>query len=93
LTLLQTLHIILWTVFLIRSDLAPVILQLKTLGIVNVMRFDFVSSPPVEMMMRALEVSNQKYMNGSSNFLFRVHLNSYYMLWVLLMTLEDLPHH
>ncbi|GAO49035.1 helicase associated domain-containing protein [Saitoella complicata NRRL Y-17804] len=39
-----------------RSDLAPVILQLKALGIDNVARFDFMTPPPAEMMVRALEL-------------------------------------
>lgn len=39
-----------------RSCLAPVILQLKSLGIDNVARFDYVSSPPAELMIRSLEL-------------------------------------
>jgi ATP-dependent RNA helicase DDX35 len=39
-----------------RSNLAPVILQLKALGIDNVLRFDFLSPPPSELMARALEL-------------------------------------
>lgn len=39
-----------------RSDLAPVILQLKALGIDNVVRFDFLSPPPSELMSKALEL-------------------------------------
>ena len=39
-----------------RSNLAPVVLQIKALGIDNIVRFDFMSSPPSELMMRALEV-------------------------------------
>ncbi|OLL26800.1 putative ATP-dependent RNA helicase DHX35 [Neolecta irregularis DAH-3] len=39
-----------------RSDLAPVILQLKALGIDNVLRFDFITLPPAEMIVRALEL-------------------------------------
>ncbi|KAF7537635.1 hypothetical protein G7Z17_g12805 [Cylindrodendrum hubeiense] len=39
-----------------RSNLAPVILQLKALGIDNVIRFDFLSSPPAELMSKALEL-------------------------------------
>ncbi|KAJ3053474.1 hypothetical protein HK097_004188 [Rhizophlyctis rosea] len=39
-----------------RSNLATVILQLKALGIENVLRFDFLSPPPVEIMTRALEL-------------------------------------
>ncbi|KAM3581319.1 hypothetical protein VKS41_006147 [Umbelopsis sp. WA50703] len=43
-----------------RSNLAPVILQLKALGIDNVLRFHFLTAPPVEMMTRALEASVTK---------------------------------
>jgi ATP-dependent RNA helicase DDX35 len=43
-----------------RSNLAPVILQLKALGIDNVLRFNFLTPPPVEMMIRSLEVSSGK---------------------------------
>ncbi|PWW79001.1 P-loop containing nucleoside triphosphate hydrolase protein [Tuber magnatum] len=39
-----------------RSNLAPVLLQLKALGIDNVVRFDFVTPPPSELMARALEL-------------------------------------
>lgn len=39
-----------------RSNLAPTILQLKALGIDNVLRFDFLTSPPAEMVIRALEI-------------------------------------
>ncbi|KAK4111212.1 P-loop containing nucleoside triphosphate hydrolase protein [Canariomyces notabilis] len=39
-----------------RSNLAPFILQLKALGIDNVLRFDFLTSPPAELMTRALEL-------------------------------------
>ncbi|GFS16134.1 DEAH (Asp-Glu-Ala-His) box polypeptide 35 [Elysia marginata] len=39
-----------------RSDLAPVILQLKALGISNVLRFHFMSSPPAQNMVRGLEL-------------------------------------
>jgi ATP-dependent RNA helicase DDX35 len=39
-----------------RSNLAPVILQLKALGIDNVVRFDFLASPPSELIVRALEL-------------------------------------
>ena len=38
-----------------RSNLAPVILQLKALGIDNVARFDFLTSPPSELVVRGLE--------------------------------------
>lgn len=39
-----------------RSDLAPVLLQLKALGIDNIVRFDFITPPPTELVMRALEL-------------------------------------
>ncbi|XP_041375611.1 probable ATP-dependent RNA helicase DHX35 isoform X2 [Gigantopelta aegis] len=39
-----------------RSDLAPVILQLKALGISNVLRFHFLSAPPAQNMLRSLEL-------------------------------------
>lgn len=39
-----------------RSNLAPVILQLKALGIDNVLRFDFLTPPPAQLIIRALEV-------------------------------------
>ncbi|KAI9835589.1 MAG: hypothetical protein M1819_002040 [Sarea resinae] len=39
-----------------RSNLAPVILQLKALGIDNVARFDFLTPPPAQLLTRALEL-------------------------------------
>ncbi|KAI9055615.1 hypothetical protein LZ554_000559 [Drepanopeziza brunnea f. sp. 'monogermtubi'] len=39
-----------------RSNLAPVILQLKALGIDNIVRFNFITSPPAELVIRALEL-------------------------------------
>ncbi|KFY09912.1 hypothetical protein V491_07903 [Pseudogymnoascus sp. VKM F-3775] len=39
-----------------RSNLAPVILQLKALGIDNIARFGFFTSPPAELVVRALEL-------------------------------------
>lgn len=39
-----------------RSNLAPVILQLKSLGIDNIARFDYLTSPPSELVIRALEM-------------------------------------
>jgi ATP-dependent RNA helicase DDX35 len=39
-----------------RSNLAPVILQLKALGIDNVLRFHFLTPPPAELMVKALEL-------------------------------------
>eukprot|EP00794_Sanderia_malayensis_P009820 gene9820-10828_t len=41
-----------------RSDLAPVVLQLKSLGIQNVLRFTFLSRPPAQCMVRSLELLN-----------------------------------
>ncbi|KAJ7546775.1 hypothetical protein O6H91_08G054000 [Diphasiastrum complanatum] len=39
-----------------RSSLVSTILQLKALGIDNIMRFDWLASPPAETMVRALEL-------------------------------------
>ncbi|CAF9913128.1 hypothetical protein IMSHALPRED_000920 [Imshaugia aleurites] len=39
-----------------RSNLAPIILQLKALGIDNVLRFNFFTPPPAELIIRALEL-------------------------------------
>ncbi|KAI1494485.1 P-loop containing nucleoside triphosphate hydrolase protein [Biscogniauxia mediterranea] len=39
-----------------RSNLAPFILQLKALGIDNVVRFDYFSPPPAELMIKATEL-------------------------------------
>lgn len=39
-----------------RSNLAPAILQLKALGIDNVLRFDFLTPPPSELIVRGLEL-------------------------------------
>jgi ATP-dependent RNA helicase DDX35 len=39
-----------------RSNLAPVVLQLKALGIDNIVRFDFLSPPPSELLAKALEL-------------------------------------
>lgn len=39
-----------------RSELAPVILQLKALGVANVLRFHFMSPPPAQNMVRGLEL-------------------------------------
>ncbi|KAI9794825.1 MAG: hypothetical protein M1816_002953 [Peltula sp. TS41687] len=39
-----------------RSNLAPVLLQLKALGIDNIARFDFLTPPPAELIIRALEL-------------------------------------
>lgn len=39
-----------------RSNLAPIIMQLKALGIDNIVRFDFLTSPPAELLIRALEL-------------------------------------
>lgn len=40
---------------LTRSDISLYLLQLKALGIDNLAKFDFMSPPPSEMMIRALE--------------------------------------
>lgn len=39
-----------------RSNLAPIILQLKALGIDNVLRFDFLTPPPSDLIVRGLEL-------------------------------------
>ncbi|KAH9835510.1 Helicase associated domain (HA2) [Teratosphaeria destructans] len=39
-----------------RSNLAPTILQLKALGIDNIARFNFLTPPPAELVIRALEL-------------------------------------
>ena len=39
-----------------RSNLAPMIMQLKALGIDNIVRFNFISSPPAELIIRGLEL-------------------------------------
>lgn len=39
-----------------RSNLAPIILQLKALGIDNILRFDFLTPPPAELLIRGLEL-------------------------------------
>ena len=39
-----------------RSNLAPIILQLKALGIDNVLRFNFFTPPPADLVIRALEL-------------------------------------
>lgn len=39
-----------------RSSLAPVVLQLKNLGVENIARFDFMSPPPAQSIINALEV-------------------------------------
>jgi ATP-dependent RNA helicase DDX35 len=39
-----------------RSNLAPVVLQLKALGIDNIVRFDFITPPPAELLTRAFEL-------------------------------------
>src|SRR5947207_9601076 len=39
-----------------RSDLSPVILSLKSLGIENVVRFEYISPPPAESMVGPLEL-------------------------------------
>lgn len=39
-----------------RSNLAPVILQLKALGIDNIVRFNFITAPPSQLVTRALDL-------------------------------------
>ncbi|CAG8532054.1 4999_t:CDS:10 [Paraglomus brasilianum] len=39
-----------------RTNLAQVVLQLKALGVDNILRFDFLTAPPAQMMIRALEL-------------------------------------
>jgi len=39
-----------------RTDTAPVLLQLKALGIDNILRFSFLSPPPAENVVRGLEL-------------------------------------
>jgi ATP-dependent RNA helicase DDX35 len=39
-----------------RSNLAPLVLQLKALGIDNIVRFDFLTSPPAALLSRAFEL-------------------------------------
>ncbi|EAW07906.1 putative ATP dependent RNA helicase [Aspergillus clavatus NRRL 1] len=39
-----------------RSNLAPVIMQLKALGIDNIVRFDFLTPPPANLVIRAFEL-------------------------------------
>lgn len=39
-----------------RCDMATVLLQLKALGINNVLRFPFLSPPPAQNMLRGLEI-------------------------------------
>lgn len=39
-----------------RSNLAPFVLQLKALGVDNVLRFDYLTPPPAELMVKALEL-------------------------------------
>lgn len=40
---------------LVRSDVSMYLLQLKALGIDNLAKFDFMSPPPSDMMVRSLE--------------------------------------
>ena len=39
-----------------RTDISWAVLQLKSLGINDVLHFDFISSPPAELMIHALEL-------------------------------------
>ncbi|CAG8532101.1 5001_t:CDS:2 [Paraglomus brasilianum] len=38
---------------------AQVVLQLKALGVDNILRFDFLAAPPAQLMIRAFEVSDK----------------------------------
>jgi hypothetical protein len=42
-------------------DICNVILQLKALGISNVLRFPYLSPPPAQTMVNALEVSSSRF--------------------------------
>jgi len=46
---------------MLRCNMSMVVLQLKAMGIDNVVYFDFMSPPPSASMIRALEVSNSPY--------------------------------
>ncbi|KAJ5112193.1 ATP-dependent RNA helicase DHX35 [Penicillium argentinense] len=39
-----------------RSNLAPIVMQLKALGIDNIVRFDFLTPPPAQLVIRAFEM-------------------------------------
>ncbi|ELR56186.1 Putative ATP-dependent RNA helicase DHX35, partial [Bos mutus] len=54
-----------------RSNLAPVILQLKALGIDSVLRFHFMSPPPAQSMVQALELL---YALGGTSLSYSVFL-------------------
>lgn len=41
---------------LARSNLAPIVLQLLNLGITNIVRFDFISAPPSDLIVRAFDL-------------------------------------
>ena len=43
---------------MIRTDLSPAVLQLKALGIDNVLRFSFPTPPPAEILLLAFELLN-----------------------------------
>ena len=40
-----------------RSDIAGAVLQLKAMGIQNIMKFEFLDAPPPEAMIRALQAT------------------------------------
>ena len=63
--------------------MAQVVLQLKALGVDNILRFDFLTAPPAQMMIRALEV-----MLGDGI----MHLNSEILLFVLRMISDKTIH-
>jgi len=57
---------------MLRTNLATVVLQLKAMGIDNVVHFDFMSPPPSAAMIRALEVHLQRVLwliSGSNDSL------------------------
>jgi len=82
-----------------RTDLAPVLLQLKALGIDNVLRFEFPTPPPSQCMMRALEVlrlySLMRIHNRTHTLLITnttsIISTSCCMLWAHWMNTESSP--
>ena len=54
---------------ILRSNLGSVVLQLKKLGIDDLVHFDFMDPPAPETLMRALEMLN--YLAVSNNLIFR----------------------
>jgi ATP-dependent RNA helicase DDX35 len=62
-----------------RSNLSTVILQLKAIGVENVLRFDFLSPPPAKLMARSLEVKFSK--DETRIFVYVLILQSYSTRW------------